>query len=453
MQKKNVFVVGMDEFNEKKLNSLELAKTHDFRPLLTQEETKGGGTYPLPELMEKAEDILDHFDGSIDAIVGFWDFPVTSMVPLLCRKRGLRSASVDAVLKCEHKYWSRQQQSQVISDIPRFFAVDPWDEKAFDKIDLEFPFWVKPVKSFSSHLAFKIDSREEFERAMRATREHIGFIAKPFNWFIEQSENHEEFEKVDGWYCIAEEPISGDQCTLEGYVIDGEIHNHGLIDSMNYPGSSVFHRYQYPSKLPDEIKERMVEDARKVLQHIGYDNQTYNIEFFYDQQQDRLRLLEINQRISQSHAEIFERVDGASNHQVLVEVGLGRHPDFPQGQGKYPMAAKCFLRRFENGRVSHSPTPEDLKKVHQEVPGVVVEVHAEKGMQLSDLLEQDSYSYVLAEVYLGGEDEDEILHNYARVVDMLDFEFEGSNQHHYWDLITAEQLDRSVASQGLPPSA
>ena len=452
MPKKNVFVVGMDEFNHQKLNSLEIAKDYQFHQLLSQKETKEGGTYPLPDLMKKAEDALERFDGSIDAIVGFWDFPVTSMVPLLCRKYGLRSATVDAVLKCEHKYWSRHEQAQVIDDLPRFFAVDPWDENAFDKIDLEFPFWVKPVKSFSSHLAFKIDSREEFERAMHVTREKIGFIAKPFNWFIEQAEHESEFKDVDGWYCIAEEPISGEQCTLEGYVIDGEVHTHGVIDSMSYPNSSVFHRYQYPSRLPESIKERMMTDARKVLQHIGYDNQAFNIEFFYDAEQDRLQLLEINQRISQSHAEIFERVDGASNHQVMLEVALGQPPKFPQGQGKYPMAAKCFLRRFENGRVSHAPQPEDLKRLEQEVPGVVVEIHAEQGMQLSDLIEQDSYSYVLAEIYLGGSSEEEILQNYARVVDKLDFEFAGSNQHHYMDVISAEQLHKSVASQGLPPA-
>jgi hypothetical protein len=72
---------------------------------------------------------------------------------------------------------------------------------------------------------------------------------------------------------------------------------------------------------------------------------------------------------------------------------------------------------------------------------------------LSDLIEQDAYSYVLAEIYLGGESEEEILQNYARVVDSLEFEFEGSRQHHYVDLITAEQLDRPVASQGVPPES
>jgi len=453
MQKKNVFVVGTDEFNHHKLNSLELARTHEFRPLLTFEETKAGGTYPLPKLMRKAERILDDFDGSIDAIIGFWDFPVTSMVPLLCRKYGLPSASVDSVLSCEHKYWSRHLQSQVIGDIPRCHAVNPWDEQALDKIQLPYPFWLKPVKSFSSHLAFLIDSEDEFNRALRIIRENIGFIAEPFNWFIDQARRDREFKQIDGWHCIAEEPIRGDQCTLEGYVIDGEVHTHGVIDSMTYPDSSVFHRYQYPSKLPESVKQRMIDDARKVLTRIGYDNQAYNIEFFYDRDEDRLRLLEINQRISQSHAEIFERVDGAPNHRVIAEVALGRRPNFPHGEGAYPMAAKCFLRRFENGRVRTAPGPNDLDRIRDEVPGVVVEIHAKEGTELSELIEQDAYSYVLAEIYLGGDSEEGILQDYARVVDMLQFEFEGSRQHHYMDVITAEQLDRRVGSQGVPPSS
>lgn len=117
------------------------------------------------------------------------------------------------------------------------------------------------------------------------------------------------------------------------------------------------------------------------------------------------------------------------------------------------MAAKCFLRRFENGRVRTAPGPNDLDRIRDEIPGVVVEIHAKEGTELSELIEQDAYSYVLAEIYLSGDSEEGILRDYARVVDMLQFEFEGSRQHHYMDVITAEQLDRRVGSQGVPPSS
>ncbi len=45
-------------------------------------------------------------------------------------------------------------------------------------------------------------------------------------------------------------------------------------------------------------------------------------------------------------------------------------------------------------------------------------------MWLSDLSEQDSYSYALAYVYMGAPDEETLLSNYERVLERLPFEFE-----------------------------
>ena len=64
------------------------------------------------------------FDGRIDAIVGYWDFPVSTLVPILGERYGIRSTSLESVVKCEHKYWSRLEQQKVIDRHPRFGRVD-----------------------------------------------------------------------------------------------------------------------------------------------------------------------------------------------------------------------------------------------------------------------------------------------------------------------------------------
>ena len=66
------------------------------------------------------------------------------------------------MLKCEHKYWSRPEQSR---SIPRFNAFDPFDEDPFSSIDIDFPFWIKPVKAFSSQPAFRVDDPDELSAA------------------------------------------------------------------------------------------------------------------------------------------------------------------------------------------------------------------------------------------------------------------------------------------------
>jgi hypothetical protein len=45
-------------------------------------------------------------------------------------------------------------------------------------------------------------------------------------------------------------------------------------------------------------------------------------------------------------------------------------------------------------------------------------------MRLSDLLEQDSYSYAICHLFIGGEDQKELLDKYIRCQDLLTFEVE-----------------------------
>lgn len=89
---------------------------------------------------------LEKFEGPVDAIIGFWDFPVSSMVPILCQRFGkLCCASLEAVVKYEHKYWSRLERQKVIDEYPRFGLVDP--ERDTDPPEgMSFPMWIKPVK-------------------------------------------------------------------------------------------------------------------------------------------------------------------------------------------------------------------------------------------------------------------------------------------------------------------
>lgn len=62
------------------------------------------------ELIDKAQRQLDAFDGSIDAIVGYWDFPVSTMLPILRARYGLPGPSLESVLKCERIVPGRRER-------------------------------------------------------------------------------------------------------------------------------------------------------------------------------------------------------------------------------------------------------------------------------------------------------------------------------------------------------
>lgn len=104
VQRKNIFIVGLDEANLPTLESVPESDTYRFHPLLSIGELQEGEV-SVADLMSRARKILDAHEGSIDAIVGYWDFPVSTLVPMLGSEYGTRTTSLESVVKCEHKYW------------------------------------------------------------------------------------------------------------------------------------------------------------------------------------------------------------------------------------------------------------------------------------------------------------------------------------------------------------
>ncbi len=423
----HIFVVGLEEFRLKQLKALPDADNYRFHSLLTRREVRNRDRFPVKELLTDGIAQLQAFSEGVDAIVGYWDFPVSTLLPLLRQSIGLQTPSLESVLKCEHKYWSRLVQQQVIPQhVPDFTLVDPFADDPLAQIPLDFPFWIKPVKSVSSHLGFRINDRADFDHAIQRIREGIDRYAVPFNQVLEKADLSPEIPEVDGHYCTAESIIStGHQCTVEGYVWNGEVVVYGVIDSLREgPQGSSFSRYQYPSILPPTVRQRMRDICQRLMPHLGYENAPFNIEFFWDDDQDHLWLLEINTRISKSHAPLFYRVDGCYHYQVMIDLALGQEPQFPQGRGDYAYAAKFMMRGYEDARVTQVPTPKEIQQIEAENPFANVEVEVEAGDRLSNLKDQESYSYEIAVIFIGGENSEDLEAKYHHILNQLPLELE-----------------------------
>ncbi|SPJ24133.1 ATP-grasp domain-containing protein [Palleronia abyssalis] len=425
---KNVFVVGLNDHNAERLTSLRGVEDVVFHPLLTPAQVYETQEFDIPAMLAEAEATLDAFDGSIDAIVGYMDFPVSTMLPLLCAKYGTRNASLESLLKCEHKFWSRSVMAEIVPDhTPNFTAFDPFDDDALSKIGeagLRFPFFVKPIKSSGSRLGFRIDSPEDFAYATEKLRAEIRSIGEPFDHVLSQANLPDDIRSVEGHYCMAERVIGGRQCTVEGYVHDGEVTLYGTVDSIRYPQVLSFFYYLYPSNLPRPVQEQMWEISRKVMTHIGYDNAGFNIEYFWDEVENKIWLLEINTRIAQSHCDLFEMVDGVSHQQVTVDLGLGRKPDMPHREGSQKVAAEFFYRVFfRDATVARTPSRAEIEVAAEQVDGTRIVSNVRKGMQLSELPEQDAYSFAVASLWMGASTGSKLLWNYEQVMKRLNYEF------------------------------
>jgi biotin carboxylase len=424
---KNVFVLGLDDLHLGQLEALRRAAEYRFHALYRREDVKSGREDVARRVLEGARETLDRFPGPIDAVVGYWDFPVSTMLQLLRRDRGLPTPSFESVLKCEHKYWSRLEQVMCVPrNVPRFCAVDPFAEDAAARITVAYPFWIKPVRSVLSYLGYRVHDVAELRRALAEIRTGIARIATPFNYLLGFADLPPEVAAVDGRHCIAESMISGGrQCTLEGYAHGGEVVVYGAVDSIREGRHrSSFSRYQYPSTLPEPVLDRMSEITRRFLTRIGFDDSPFNVEFFWDERTDRISLLEFNVRISKSHCPLFKMVDGEFHHQVMLDVAMGRRQDFPYRRGEHAIAAKFMWRSHEDAIVRRAPDADEVAALCQEFPGMEIELHVHEGMRLSDLLYQDSYSYEVAVIVLGGNSEADLLRNYDRCRTAMDLRLE-----------------------------
>lgn len=70
------------------------------------------------------------------------------------------------------------------------------------------------------------------------------------------------------------------------------------------------------------------------------------------------------------------------------------------------------------------PPPEELARIEKEIPGVRIDVVPDEGQRLSDVDQQDSYSYEVAHIFTGGADEHELREKYDRCVAALPLAFD-----------------------------
>ncbi len=425
---KNLFVIGLTDEHRQMMEALPQCADVRIHGLLSFSEIRQADQIPIRDVFARAEAELVDFEESIDGIVGNWDFPVNVLVPMLRERFGLPTTSLESVVKNEHKHWSRLIQSEVVPDnIPPFEGVDPFDEHAAEKIHMGFPFWLKPVIGFCSYLGFYIDDGEALRNALELTRANIGRIANPATWVLDKVELPPGLGGTGGSpgaMCLAEGIIAGQQCTVEGYITRGRASTYGVVDSIRTPSLGSFASYQYPSRLPEHVVERMRDITCRVVEHSGLGESPFNVEFFWDERTDHVWLLEINTRLSESHTDMFEKVDGASNQGVMVDLALGNTPRVPRGEGEFNVAGKFFMRRFSDALVTRVPTPEEVAQIQEELPGTKITIRPREGEHLSDRPDQDSYSYELAWIRIGADTHEELDAKYNAVVERLHFEFE-----------------------------
>ncbi|WNG30954.1 ATP-grasp domain-containing protein [Cystobacter fuscus] len=352
-------------------------------------------------------------------VVGTGDYPGCMLASLVGERLGLPVPAPEVVVRLSHKYYSRQiQQAWVPEATPDFeplhpFAGPPRMER------LGYPLFIKPVKGTMSIRARRVNDAREWREAVRFSwRERLEkhLLLRPYQHLLERYTD----ARVPAWYFIGETPLTGAQVTVDGFVEGGKAVVMGIVDSVMYPGTISFQRFEYPSVLPESVQARMREVAVRLMEGSGFDHACFNVEMFHDAASDRVTVIEVNPRMSYQFADLYERVDGMNTYEAQLALAVGRPVPWRRRAGRDGAVASFVMRRFSDARVARVPSEEELARVKECFPGTVIQVLCAPGERLSEH-DQDVGSYRYCIVNLGAPTREELLARYEQVERMLPF--------------------------------
>ena len=331
----------------------------------------------LDQLQEfDPEAFLDECEGiPADAVMGTKDQSAL-LAALLAERRGLPGPSPQALVACQHKPTARAIQQRVAPEATPRFALVNGEDLPFDC-----PFFVKPVVGRLSQNVFRIDDPAELLDLHELDRYTTRYAEIAALAGADPAAAH-------GF--MAEELLSGDEVTLEGYVHGGKVTTIGVTDSIKYPGTLSFESFEYPSALPRERLAELSDISARVLPALGFEGGFFNVEFFVPEG-GPAQIIEVNGRIASQFAPLVQSVHDRSTYDALFELALGEDPAWNPCEPK-GVAVSYVIRVFEDAYVAAVPDPD---------PGV--ELLVRPGLALSEQGVNDSQSYRLAILYGWGE--------------------------------------------------
>lgn len=374
--------------------------------------------------------IIDSIARAIDAgriakvhgVIGTHDYPASIQAAAVAAGLGLPGPPVDKTLLCHHKYLCRLAQVRAVPEaIPAFGLIDPF-AWSLDSLPLPFPFFVKPVKSTLSLRAAPVQDYRTLQAilAFSLLEKLAGLtVMRPFNQMLDA---YTTFE-THGNFFIAEEVLRGDQqVTVEGFVDEGRVEVMGIVDSVMYPDTISFQRFEYPSRLPEPVQARMRAITARIVEATGFSHGCFNVEMMYDAQRDDVSVIEMNPRSCTQFSDLFEKVDGTSGYEVLLALATGRRAEFRKRRGRYPAAASFVYRTFQDQKVVRLPEPWRVAEIQRRFPEAVVQVLCREGQWLSQQ-PQDMASYRYGIVNIGAPRVEELDVAFDEVQRLLRFQF------------------------------
>lgn len=329
---------------------------------------------------------------------------------LVAEQMGWPGTPVNAILACQHKLYARQVLQRVAPEANTPFAPLPTRYGEDIPAGLPYPAYVKPIKAAFSVLARQVQNRDELQAHTRFAAWELWVIrhlVEPFEKLVRQRLP----QAGSSHRLMLEGPVKAAQYCLDGYVYKGQLHTLGVVDSVMYPGTDCFMRFDYPGHLPESVQTQAADIASRFLQAVGFDHGLFNMEFFYDADSEKLTVIEFNPRMASQFADLYERVDGINLHAIAFHLAHGEDPSVELTQRKRVKdrgAASSFVfRSFSPEQPVRFPSEQQMQQFQARFPDALLFTFPKDRVQIArDFKWLRSYRYGI--LHLGAKNASEL---------------------------------------------
>jgi hypothetical protein len=342
---------------------------------------------------------------------------------MLARELGLPGTDPAAIVRAQHKYYARQALAGAVPAANPQFHLLPYafGRTAVRNADpaLPYPFFVKPVKAAFSVLARRVDNADDLQRHLTFHPWETHIIRRLVRPFGDLMREVTDFD-IHPEHMMAEALLDGVQINVDGWMDRGAIGFFGIVDAIMFPGTAAFQRFEYPSRLPPAAQQQAFALAERAMRALGFDHGGFNVEMFWEPASGTLRIIEVNPRLAAQFGDMYEKVDGTSPYDVLVDLTVGRAPRWTRGRGRFGAAASFVFREF-NGAVKIAPDRAQIDWLAATYPDARLQTFIKHGnSRWRETKWLGNYRYAI--VNLGGRDRDDLFRRFDDVSATLRFE-------------------------------
>ena len=251
----------------------------------------------------------------IDAVVSTHDLG-DLIAAVLAKEAGLAGPAPEAVFLCLHKLYGRRAEIDPIR-CQSVLLDEPLPE-------LTYPAYIKAPWLKLGLLGFKLESDDDARTAMELARRELPAWTRQYYPLFEAAVDLAKYPLATADVMLVEEFVEGQQVTVEGWSLNGDVQIWAMTDTNTFTGSRVIDNFSTPSRVDAETAAALRAKTIETIRAFAFDGGFFNIEFWLTD--DGQRLTEVNGRSAACFGGIYELALQADIFAAVADVACGRAP-------------------------------------------------------------------------------------------------------------------------------